>query len=446
MPIITTKVLNYNENLKGIVKINNKEIALDGVIKDEVIELDASKDLNYITLKKIIEPSKKRVTPPCPIYNKCGGCTLLHMDYKEQLKIKTELVENLFFNEFKRFYKVNDTLGMVNPSHYRNKNQIVFQNVKGGKCRLASGFYQENSHKIVDFTTCYIQDETSDKIVQTIKELMLKMHYNAYDEDHKNGLIRHVLIKRSDTTKEIMVVIVTSSEVFPGCQNFVKALVARHKDITTIIQNVNSRSTSAVLGDKEKILFGKGYINDILLDKKFKISSKSFYQVNSKQCAVLYTKALEMASLSKNDTLLDAYCGVGTIGLIASSKVGKVIGVELEASAVDDAILNAKVNNVKNIHFFKADASIFLKNLTNKKEKIDVIVMDPPRKGSDLKFLNSVLKLKPKKIIYISCDPRTQVVDLKTLTTDGYTIEQIQPVDMFPHTQHVENIVLLERK
>lgn len=439
---ITTKVLKYDSLFKGIIEVKGKEYKIDKVVKDEVLDIDLTKD-GKIIVKQIKETSKKRIKPSCEIYKKCGGCSLLHIDYQEQLIMKKELIENLFFDTFNRYYLVNDCLGMKDPSHYRNKNQIVFKNVKGGKCRIASGFYEENTHNLVPFETCYIQDEISDQIVGTIKELMLKMHYNAYDEDRKTGLIRHVMIKRSESTKEIMVVIVTGSEIFPGSQNFVKALTARHKDISTIIQNVNNKKTSAVLGDKEKILYGKGFIYDILLGKKFKISAKSFYQVNSSQCAVLYSKALELANLSKNEVLLDAYCGVGTIGLIASDKVNKVIGVELVKSAVNDAINNAKMNNVKNIHFFCDDASNFMKNLAVKKEKVDVVVMDPPRKGSDERFLNAVIKLSPKKIIYISCDPRTQVVDIKHLINNNYAIKDIQPIDMFPHTQAIENIVLL---
>ncbi len=439
---LPTKVIRYDDNFKGIVNLKNQEYLVDKVIVDETIDVDLTKD-GTVIVRQITKPAKSRVKVPCPIYNQCGGCNLLHIDYQEQLKMKKELVEKLFFDTFNCYYHVNDVLGMANPSHYRNKNQIVFKNVKGGKCRIASGFYQEKTHNIVEFEQCYTQDEVSDKIVSIIKELMLKMHYQAYDEDKKTGLIRHILIKRSMQTKEIMVVVVTGSEIFPGSQNFVKALVARVPNITTIIQNVNNKSTSAVLGNKEKILYGKGYITDILLEKKFKISAKSFYQINSEQCAVLYSKALQLAKLSKNDVILDAYCGVGTIGIIASEKVGKVIGVELVKDAIADAIVNAKMNNVKNIHFFCDDASNFIKNLANKKEKIDVIIMDPPRKGSDERFLNAVVKLAPKKIIYISCDPHTQVIDLKTLVKNNYQIDIIQPVDMFPHTAHIECIALL---
>ena len=446
MPLVKTKIEKYNSDLKGVVTYNNKEYALDNLIINEEVELEISKDSNRVTLKKILKESPSRVQPKCDIYNKCGGCSLLHIDYKEQLNMKTYFVENLFFETFNKYYKVNPTLGMKDPWNYRNKNQIVFRNVKGGKSRIASGFYEANSHRLVEFDTCLVQDELSDKIVGIIKELMIKMRYNAFDEDRGTGLIRHVLIKRSASTKEVMVVIVTGSEIFPGCQNFVKALISRCKDITTVIQNINNRKTSAVLGDKEKVLYGKGFITDILLGKKFKISAKSFYQINSSQCEVLYTKALELANLSKSDILFDAYSGVGTIGLIASDKVSKVISVEFVKDAVSDAIQNAKMNNIKNVHFFCDDASNFMKNMAVKKEKVDVLIMDPPRKGSDERFLNAAVKLSPKKIVYISCDPRTQVIDLKHLLSNGYQITAIQPVDMFPHTSHIENIVCLIRK
>lgn len=446
MPLVKTTIEKYNSDLKGVIVYNNKEYALDNVIVGEEVEIEASKDLKRLSLKRVLKESSNRVKPQCGIYDKCGGCSLLHIKYLEQLKIKTSFVENLFFETFNKYYKVNDCLGMKEPWNYRNKNQIVFKNVKGGKSRIASGFYEASSHRVVEFETCLVQDKISDKIVGVIKELMIKMRYNAFDEDRGTGLIRHVLIKRSDSTKEVMVVIVTGAEIFPGCQNFVKALTARCKEITTVIQNVNSRKTSAVLGDKEKVLYGKGFITDILMGKKFKISAKSFYQINSSQCEVLYSKALELANLSKNDIVFDAYCGVGTIGLIASDKVSKVISVELVKDAVQDAIQNAKMNNIKNVHFFCDDASNFMKNMAVKKEKVDVLIMDPPRKGSDERFLNAAVKLAPKKIIYISCDPRTQVIDLKHLLNNGYQITAIQPVDMFPHTGHIENIVCLIKK
>ena len=432
-------VIDYNTELSGLVNIDGKILPINNTIKGETIEVSLNNKKN-LKLEKVLEPSNYRITPPCNIYNKCGGCKLLHIKYEHQLKLKTNLVKNLF-KEFK--VAVSDTIGMKEPCHYRNKNQIVFG--YDDKRRIVSGFYEEFTHKIVNFETCYVQDEISDSIVNTIKELFSKMHIMPYDENKRRGLIRHVMIKRSKALNETMVIIVTSQDVFPGRQNFVKALLAKHKDITTVIQNINTRQTTQVLGDKEIVLYGKGYINDILCKCKFKISSKSFYQINPIQTKVLYEKAIELANLQKDEIVLDAYSGVGTIGIVLASSVSKVISVELEKSSHIDAINNAKINNIKNIHFYNDDATRFIINLANKKEHIDVVIMDPPRKGSDEGFLKAVLKLKPKKIIYISCNPQTQVIDLKYLIND-YKITYVQPVDMFPQTHHVETVVCLERK
>ena len=433
-------VIDYNTDLTGLINIDGKKLPINNAIKGETLEVNYTNNKKTLKVDKIIEPSIYRITPPCNIYNRCGGCKLLHIKYEHQLELKTNLVKELF-KDFK--VKINDTLGMTNPNHYRNKNQIVFG--FDDKRRIVSGFYEEFTHKIVNFETCYVQDEISDNIVKTIKDLFLKMHIMPYDETKRRGLIRHVMIKRSKALNETMVIIVTSQDVFPGRQNFIKALLSKHKDITTIIQNINPKATTHVLGDKEIVLFGKGYINDILCKCKFKISSKSFYQINPIQTKVLYEKAIELANLQKDEIVLDAYSGVGTIGIVLASSVSKVISVELEKSSHIDAINNAKINNIKNIHFYNDDATRFIINLANKKEHIDVVIMDPPRKGSDEGFLKAVLKLKPKKIIYISCNPQTQVIDLKYLIND-YKITYVQPVDMFPQTHHVETVVCLEKK
>lgn len=434
------KILTYDTEFNGILKDDKNVYNIPNVIYNEIIEVDVEgKPLR----PKVLEKSPNRIIPPCEIYYQCGGCKLLHIKYDEQLRMKTELVRKLFADYFGKGALVNPCLGMMKPSNYRNKNQVVFGNHP--KEKLISGFYAENSHKIIPFKTCYIQDETSDKIVGIIKNILIKMHISAYDEDRKRGLIRHVMVKRSFKTKETMVVVVTAEENFPGRSNFVKAVIAQCKEVTTIVQNINMRSTSAVLGNKENILYGKGYIIDELCGKKFKISSKSFYQINPYQTEVLYNSALNNAGLKITDTILDAYSGVGTIGLIASNKVRKVLSVEIEKAAVVDAQFNAKINNIKNISFFNDDASNFIINLANRKEHIDVVIMDPPRSGSDERFLKAVLKLMPEKIIYISCNPQTQVNDLKLLV-DKYEIIYIQPVDMFPHTAHVESLVCLKRK
>ncbi len=437
---VTGKILTYDSEFNGILKDGKNVYSIPNVIYNEKVEVDVDgKPLKA----KVLEASQNRITPVCPIYYQCGGCKLLHIKYEEQLNMKTETVRKLFADRFGKGSLVNPCLGMSKPCNYRNKNQVVFGNHP--KEKLISGFYAENSHKIIPFKTCYVQDEISDKIVGIIKEILIKMHISAYDEDRKRGLVRHVMVKRSFKTKETMVVVVTAEENFPGRSNFVKAVMAQCKEVTTIVQNINPRSTSAVLGNKENILYGKGYIIDELCGKKFKISSKSFYQINPYQTEVLYNSAINHAGLKQTDTILDAYSGVGTIGLIASSKVRKVLSVEIEKSAVIDAQFNAKINNIKNVSFFNDDASNFIVNLANRKEHMDAIIMDPPRSGSDERFLKAVLKLMPEKIIYISCNPHTQVNDLKLLV-DKYEITYIQPVDMFPHTAHVENIVILNRK
>ena len=444
--IKTVKVDKYNKDLRGCVSINRNSYPVKGTILDELVEVEVINGKNKTAnLRKVVKPSKYRVKPLCPIYQKCGGCSLLHIDYNEQLRIKQEHVQNLFKEKLGMSKGVLLTVGMENPCHYRNKNQIVFKNTNT-KERIISGFYQEGTHNVINFDTCYIQDEVSDKIVKTIKKLMVEMKINAFDEDRKTGLIRHILVKRSNQTKEVMVVFVIASTVFPGRTNFIKKLVSIHPEITTIIQNINNRSTSAVLGENETVLYGKGYIYDILLNKKFKISSKSFYQINSVQTAKLYKLAIEAAKLNKEDVILDTYCGVGTIGIIASDYVKQVLSVEIVKDAVNDAIDNAKTNNVKNIKFFCDDASNFMVNLAKARENVDVVIMDPPRKGSDERFINSLLRLSPKKIIYISCNPDTLTDDLKLILKGKYNITYIQPVDMFPHTSHVECIVCLTRK
>ena len=437
------KVIGYDSEFKGIIKEGNTTLYLPRVIKGETVEADIIlKPFAQARLTKVVEPNQNRVKPICEYYIQCGGCALQHINYQEQLNMKQELVSNLFVEAFNKKYEVLPTIGMKDPYYYRNKNQVVFKNIKG---KLSCGMYQSGTHNVVNTTNCYIQDKLVDKIITVIKDLMVKQRLSAYDEDRKTGLIRHVLVKTSKATKEVMVVIVVGSEVFPGRNNFVKALVARCKEITTVIQNINTRTTNAVLGDKEVVLYGKGYINDILLGLKFKISSKSFYQINPEQTEKLYSEAIKLANLTKADTLLDAYCGVGTIGLIASKHVQKVTGVELVKDAVNDAIMNAKINNINNVRFICDDATRFMINCARQKQTFDVVIMDPPRKGSDKPFLEALLKLLPEKVVYISCNPHTQVEDLKELLKK-YEIKKIQPVDMFPHTHHVENIVLLTRK
>lgn len=378
-------------------------------------------------------------TKPCPLYKKCGGCQLQNMTYEEQLKWKQVKVERLL----KKFGKVETIKGMYFPYHYRNKVQAAFGMTRNKQ--IISGVYQSSSHKIVPVDSCMIEDKKADEIIVSIRELLKSFKLQAYDEHTGKGFLRHVLVKRGFSTNEIMVVLVISSPIFPARKNFINALLKKHPEITTIVMNINPYETSLVLGERETVLYGNGYIEDVLCGCRFRISAKSFYQINPTQTEVLYSKAINMAELTGKEVVIDTYCGIGTIGLIASKKAKKVIGVEVNKDAIKDAIFNAKRNKITNVRFFNADASDFMEDMAMQGEKIDVLFMDPPRAGSDEKFLSSAVTLSPKKIVYISCNVETQERDLKYLIDKGYKVKKIQPVDMFPHTNHVENIVMLQR-
>ena len=378
----------------------------------------------------------------CPVYKKCGGCQLQNLSYPEQLEFKQRKVEKLL----KRFCTVEQIIGMKTPYHYRNKVQAAFYTDKKGK--IISGVYQSGSHHVVGIDSCQTEDVIADKIIVAVRKLLPSFRMTTYNEDTGKGFLRHILVKRGFATNQIMLVLVTGTPVFPSKNNFVKAILKQFPEITTIVQNINPYRTNLVLGDNQKVLYGKGYIEDILCGCRFRISPKSFYQINPVQTEVLYGKAIEFANLKGNETVLDTYCGIGTIGIIAAkSGAGNVIGAELNGDAVRDAIVNARANNLKNIRFYKADAGEFMREAADEDEKPDVVFMDPPRAGSDRKFLDSLIKMSPKKVVYVSCNPETLARDLAYLTQNSpYKAQKIQPVDMFPHTAHIETVVLLSRK
>ncbi len=311
--------------------------------------------------------------------------------------------------------------------------------------KIITGFYKANTHDIVPIEKCYIEDERSTPILATIRQLMKEMRVEPYDEDKRTGVIRHILIRTSYRKKQIMVVLVTNVNSFPGQRNFVNALTSKHPEITTVVQNINKRDTNVILGNYENILFGKGFIEDTLMGLNYQISSKSFYQINPVQTEKLYSAAIEAADIDKDDIVFDAYTGIGTIALLAAKHAKHVIGVEIVYQAIRDAIRNAKHNGVANVDFHAADVADYLDQMALENQKIDVLFMDPPRKGADERFLESVLKIKPKKIIYISCEPETLARDIRILA-GHYKIVSVQPVDMFPQTHHVETVVALVLK
>ena len=388
-----------------------------------------------------VEKGKKNAKKSmCPVMRQCGGCQMLDMPYAEQLKTKRKRLETLL----KGICPVKDMIGMEDPFYYRNKVHAVFDRDRRGN--IISGIYQENTHNVVPVEKCMIEDQKADEIIGTIRGMLKSFKIRTFDEDTGYGLLRHVLIRRGFESGEIMVVLVTASPVFPSKNNFVKALREKHPEITTIVQNINGRGTSMVLGEKEHVLYGKGYIVDTLCGCSFRISSRSFYQVNPVQTEKLYTKALELAGLTGKETVVDAYCGIGTIGIIASKKAQNVIGVELNQDAVRDAINNAKMNQISNIHFFCNDAGRFLVNMAEAGEKADVVIMDPPRSGSTEEFMDSIAKMGAKKVVYVSCNPETLARDLAYMKKLGYKAKEAVGFDMFPATEHVETVVLLSHK
>ncbi len=384
-------------------------------------------------------PVKGAERGPCPLAKKCGGCQLQNMDYERQKQWKqAKVIEHIG-----KYCRVNEMIGMAHPYNYRNKVQAAFGRDQKG--HIISGVYQSSTHRIVSVDKCMIEDITADRIIVTIRKMLPEFKLSAYDERTGQGFLRHVLVKRGFATGEVMVVLVTSTPIFKNQKPFIKKLLEKHPEITTIVLNVNDKFTSLVLGKWEKAIYGKGYIEDICCGCRFRISAKSFYQINPVQTEVLYSTAVEYAGLTGREKVLDAYCGIGTIGMIASRKAGSVAGVELNADAVKDAIYNAKLNGIENCWFTCGDAGEFMEGMAAENQRPDVVFMDPPRAGSDRRFLESLIRMAPKRVVYISCNPETLGRDLGVLTRGGYRVTAAQPVDMFPHTNHIECVVRLEK-
>lgn len=380
-----------------------------------------------------VNKSKSR----CPVSKKCGGCTMINVPYEEQTVRKQQRVEDLIG----RYGRVDPIVRMKNPDHYRNKVTSVFAPDKKGK--PVCGIYKAGTHEVVPVKACMLEDLRADRIIQTVFALMESFKIRVYDEDRRTGFLRYVQVRTARGTRQVMVTLVTAEAVFPQAKKFVNALVKRHPEITTVVQNINDKQTTMVLGEKEKVLHGPGYIEDVLCKKRFRISSRSFYQVNSLQTEKLYNIALDYAGFSGKERILDAYCGIGTIGIIASDRCKEVLSVELNPEAVKDARINVKLNNAQNVEVFRNDSGRFMKDMAAKNEKLDILFMDPPRSGASEEFIEAVLTLRPAKVVYVSCEPDTLARDLALLTEGGYAMKKAVPVDMFPYTEGVETVCLL---
>ena len=378
---------------------------------------------------------KKKI---CPVSKHCGGCQFQGISYEKQLEIKQQEIDKLLSS----FHTVKRIIGMDNPDYYRNKVQISF--AYDDNHNIISGYYIPGTHIILPIEECMLCDENINIIISSIKRIIAKHKLSIFDERSLKGCLRHVLI-RSSTLNEYMVVLVTGNTSLVKKEQIIKDIIKYNPEVKTVVQNINNRRTSMVLGSRNTVLYGKGHITDNLCGLDFRISASSFYQVNKRQTSLLYEEAIRAARLSKNDFLLDAYCGTGTIGLVASKYCDVVVGVESNSQAIKDAKTNKKINNINNVEFVCEDAGKYMEYLSKNKQEVDVVIMDPPRSGSDIRFMSSMMKLNPSRIVYVSCNPYTLKDNLKYLCKQ-YQINSIQPVDMFPYTDHVETIVRMDRK
>lgn len=434
------KNISVNNESDAIVEIDSKKYKIHDCVEGEDILVET--EGKYPHLAKVLKPSPYRISNGCPHQKECGGCQFMHVSYEYEVEQKKRHLNELF----KGFRSIKEVgfVSMFEPLNYRNKCQMTYKLSKTKQ--VVCGFYEEYSHRIVTVSDCMLQANMANKLIKDLNTVLSKHKIQPYDEKNRTGTLRHVFVRYGFNTKELMLIIVTNGEMFPGRNNVVKDLLKINNSITTIVQNYNSRDTSIVLGESQKVLYGPGFIYEKIGSYKFKISPKSFFQVNSIGMKKLYDLALKNSNIKPTDIVLDAYCGVGTITIFASKYAKEVIGVELNKQAIADAKINAKINNITNVEFIADDATNYITHAAKNREKIDIVIMDPPREGSTKQFINAIGYLKPRQVIYISCDPSTLKRDLFIFMDNDYVVESITGVDMFSRTKHVETVCLLERK
>jgi len=430
---------------EGIAKIEGFTIFIPNAIKGEKIRILIVKVLTshaFGKILEIIEKSEHRIEEDCATYKRCGGCNLRHIDYEETLNMKQKVVQNLVNKNLKKKVEVKPTWGMGNPYHYRNKLQYPIGVNKDGEPII--GVFANRTHDIIPVEDCLIQDKKSNQVAKYVLDAIKKYKISVYNEKTQEGLMRHVIIKRGFRTGQMMVILVINGDLLPFAKEIARDLQGSCHDITSVVVNINKKNTNVILGQKNISVVGDGYIEDILGDYSFKISPLSFYQVNPIQAEALYNIAIENLDISNQDVVFDLYCGIGTISLFSAKYAKKVYGIEIVEEAIENAKENAKMNDVKNTEFIAGDTELLLTDLIENKKIIpDVVIVDPPRKGLDNTTINNILKIEPKRVGYISCNPATFVRDLSKLE-EKYKIKMIQPVDMFPWTSHCEVVAILE--
>jgi len=439
----TVEITGLTSEGSGVAKIEGFTVFVEGALPEEQAEIKIVKVLKnyaYGKLVKTLKPSQGRVEPTCGVVKRCGGCQLQHMSYEAQLQYKTLQVKDAIERiGGLKDVTIHNTIGMEDPWRYRNKAQFPV----GMDGDVMIGFYANRSHEIINTPQCAIQDRINDSVIQTVREFIKKYDISVYDESTGKGLVRHIMTRKGFRTGEVMVCIVINGDSLPCDKALVEALKNGVNNLKSVVININKKNTNVILGEKNIIIYGEEAIYDYIGEFKFRISPLSFFQVNPIQTEVLYNKALEYADLQGDEVVFDAYCGIGTISLFLSKMARKVYGVEIVPQAIDNAKENAKLNGIRNAAFIVGESETVIPEMYGRGIKADVIVVDPPRKGCDERLLDVIAQMRPEKVVYVSCNPATLARDLKYLSERGYQVKEIQPVDMFPQTVHVEAIVLM---
>lgn len=441
----TVYIEDLTHDGNGVAKIDGYPLFIQGALPGETAEIHVMKTLkNYGFAKvvNILEKSPDRVEAPCVYFSQCGGCQLQHLSYEGQLKWKQNMVANVMKRLGKIDAPVHPVKGMEEPWHYRNKSQIPFAQNESGQ--MVAGFYKTKSHSIVDMERCLIQTGEADVVMADLKRELEILGLRPYDEKSHQGMLRHVVVRKGRATGEVMVVLVTKSKKFPQASAVIEKIRALIPNVTSIVQNVNGEKTNVIFGNDTFTLWGKDTIEDTIGNVRFEISARSFYQVNPVQTEVLYKQALDYAQLTGNERVIDAYCGIGSISLFLAQKAGHVMGVEIVKQAIEDAKRNAALNGFTNTYFEAGPAEEVIPRWYKEGKEADVLVVDPPRKGCDEALLSTIIEQKPKRVVYVSCNPATLARDLRILEDGGYKTQEVQPVDMFPHTTHCEAVAWLE--
>lgn len=441
----TVYIEDLTHDGNGVAKIDGYPLFIQGALPGETAEIHVMKTLkNYGFAKvvNILEKSPDRVEAPCVYFSQCGGCQLQHLSYEGQLKWKQNMVANVMKRLGKIDAPVLPVKGMEEPWHYRNKSQIPF--AQNEESQIVAGFYKTKSHSIVDMERCLIQTGEADVVMADLKRELEILGVRPYDEKSHQGMLRHVVVRKGRATGEVMVVLVTKSKKFPQASAAIEKIRALIPNVTSIVQNVNGEKTNVIFGNDTFTLWGKDTIEDTIGNVRFEISARSFYQVNPVQTEVLYKQALDYAQLTGNERVIDAYCGIGSISLFLAQKAGHVMGVEIVEQAIEDAKHNAALNGFTNTYFEAGPAEEVIPRWYKEGKEADVLVVDPPRKGCDEALLNTIIEQKPKRVVYVSCNPATLARDLRILEDGGYKTKEVQPVDMFPHTTHCEAVAWLE--